>query len=232
MLQLKLDHSRRVAAECRTIASELGWQDDDRRMAEVIGILHDIGRFPQFAKYRTFFDPASLNHGECGYNTMRASVALRGCEPSEASHILDSIRYHNRRCIPDTVEPLNLPFLKLIRDADKLDILFVVNDTIRNKRYKDYPEIMLNITLDGPPTPELIREIYDTGSGRYENVRTLADMNLMRLSWVYDMNYKQTFHRLQDRHLLEDMYDTLPDMSEIQAIIAKAQQHITKMLSS
>ena len=231
LLQLKLDHSRRVAAECRDIASELGWSDSDRRIAEATGILHDTGRFPQFARHRTFSDSSSLNHGECGYSTVLASVALDSCEPVEAAILLDSVRHHNRRLIPDSIGPGSLPFLKLVRAADKLDILFVINDTLRRGRHKDYPEIMLNIEIDGPPTPELVREIRDTGSGRYENVKTLADMGLMRMSWVYDLNYIPSFRRIRDRRLLEDVYESLPDTPDIRAIIANAAQHMEKNLS-
>lgn len=231
LLQLKLDHSRRVATECRDIARELRWSESDTWTAEMTGILHDAGRFPQFARHRTFFDPSSLDHGECGYCTVRASAALHSCEPSEAAVLLDSIRYHNRRHVPDTIAPGGLPFLKLVRDADKLDILFIINDTIRQGRHKDFPEILLNLDLDGPPSPDLIREIRETGSGRYENVRTLADMGLMRISWVYDLNYGPSFRRMRDRRLLEDICNTLPDTSDIRAIVAGARRHMDDKLS-
>jgi len=230
MLQLKLDHSRRVAEDCRAIATELGWPEDGRRLAEIIGLLHDAGRFPQFAQYRTFFDPSSLNHGECGYETVLASKALDGCSPSEAAIILDSIRYHNRRHIPDTLAAGSLPFLKLIRDTDKLDIILVVNDTLRQGRHKEYPEILLNIDLEGPPNPDLVREIRDTRSGSYEGVKTLADMSLMRLSWVYDINYAPSFRRLAERRLMEDICHVLPDTPDIRAIISSARQHIEQTL--
>jgi len=231
MLQLKLDHSRRVAEDCRAIAGELGWPGDGRRTAEIIGLLHDAGRFPQYTQYRTFFDPSSLNHGECGYETVLHSEAMKLCDPHDAAIILDSIRYHNRRQIPATVAAESLPFIKLIRDTDKLDILLVVNDTIRNNRHKDFPEILLNIDIEGPPNPDLVREIRDTRSGTYEGVKTLADMNLMRLSWVYDMNYAPTFRRLVERRLMEDMFGSLPDTPDIRAIIAGVKQHIEENLA-
>lgn len=231
MLQLKLDHSRRVAEDCRAISAELGWPEDAQRTAETVGLLHDVGRFPQFAQYRTFFDPSSLNHGECGYDAVRVSGTLDPCGPSEAATILDCIRYHNRRHIPDTLAAGSLPFLKLIRDTDKLDIILVVNDTIRHGRHKEHPEILLNINLEGPPNPALVKEITDTRTGSYEKVKTLADMNLMRLSWVYDMNYAPTFRRLAERRLMEDLYHALPDTPDIRAIIANARQRIGERLA-
>ena len=230
MLRLKLDHSRRVADDSRAIAAELGWPDDDQRTAEVIGLLHDAGRFPQFARHRTFFDPSSVDHGECGYETVQASDALNACGDGDARLILDGIRWHNRRRVPAALPPASLPFLKLIRDADKLDILLLVNDTLKRGRHKDCPEIMLNIELAGGPNPDLIREIREQRSGSYEHVKTLADMRLMRLSWVYDTNYAPTFRRLVERRLMEDMCDSLPDTPDIRAIVDGAQRHMEERL--
>ena len=231
LLQLKLDHSRRVAGDSLAIAIELGWDEDAQRTAEIAGLLHDAGRFPQFARYRTFFDPSSLNHGECGYHTVTASGALGACAAADAAAILDSIRYHNRRQIPGAVAEASLRFLRLVRDADKLDILFVVNDTILNNRHKEHPEILLNITLEGPPTPELVREIMETRSGSYENIKTLADMSLMRLSWIHDVNYVPTLRRIADRRLLDDACAALPKTPDIETIIANTKRHMEGKLS-
>jgi len=200
-------------------------------LADVVGMLHDAGRFPQFAKFRTFYDPSSLNHGECGYETALSCGALKSCAPADAAIILDGIRHHNCRRVPASLPGASLPFLKLVRDADKLDILYIVNDTIKRDRHKDYPEILLNIDLKGPPNPALIREIQETKTGSYQNVKTLADMGLMRLSWIYDVNYLPAFRRIRERRLLEDVYATLPDTAEVRAIISSASEFIAQKMS-
>lgn len=35
-------------------------------LAELIGLLHDIGRFEQIKRYNTFIDKNSINHGQLG----------------------------------------------------------------------------------------------------------------------------------------------------------------------
>ena len=60
-LKLKEEHSRRTCEEMRYLACELGLSGNQKRIAEVIAILHDVGRFEQFVKYRTYNDPRSVN---------------------------------------------------------------------------------------------------------------------------------------------------------------------------
>ena len=40
--------------------------EEDVKLAELIGMLHDIGRFEQLRVYNTYNDRESINHGEYG----------------------------------------------------------------------------------------------------------------------------------------------------------------------
>ena len=55
-LKLKEQHSRRTCKQMLYLAKELSLADNQRRLAEVIALLHDIGRFEQFVKYGTYND--------------------------------------------------------------------------------------------------------------------------------------------------------------------------------
>jgi hypothetical protein len=61
-IKLKEEHSKRVCKEMLYLADELGLPDEQRRIAEATALFHDIGRFEQFARYRTYNDPRSVNH--------------------------------------------------------------------------------------------------------------------------------------------------------------------------
>lgn len=61
LLQLKADHSKRVARDAERLAYDLDWSPAARNAAEALGLLHDVGRFPQFAEYKTFSDSVSGN---------------------------------------------------------------------------------------------------------------------------------------------------------------------------
>lgn len=208
---LKRVHSYRVADNCLYIAKELGWPEDEMLTCEAVGLLHDIGRFSQLAEFGTFHDPDSVDHGARGYEVLKSADILDGCDGADCRVILDCVHYHNCRKIPSGLDGDSLRFLKLIRDADKLDIIRVVNDAIAGKLHEQYPEIMLSIDINGPTTPDLIREIRETGTGTYGNVHSLADLNLMRITWINNINYKPALELFVKQDLMKQLTESLPD---------------------
>ena len=234
VLQLKVDHSARVATDTFDIAQDLGWPAEECRTARALGLLHDVGRFEQFTRFRTFLDPKSVDHGEQGYEVINDSDALASCSVSEKEAILTGIRYHNHRVIPSGLSAGVLRFVKLVRDADKVDIIYILNDEIRRNRHKEHPEILLGIDIDAPPTPALIRQIREQRTCSYENVKSLADLNLVRMAWVYDINYLPTLRRIFERKLLEDLLSTIPitPTKEIREIMQDAKRYIEEKMAT
>ena len=53
VLRIKRDHCRRVAEDMTGIARDLGLAEDDIQTARLLGWMHDVGRFPQYARYQT-----------------------------------------------------------------------------------------------------------------------------------------------------------------------------------
>lgn len=231
LIQLKLDHSVRVAEDCRIIASQLGWNEGDVALAEAVGLLHDAGRFSQFAEYNTFHDAVSVDHGERGFDVVSRSDVTTSCSDEEKQIIFDSIRYHNKRDLPPDLTGRSLMYLKLIRDADKVDIIHVVNTAISEGQHTRYPQIMMNIDINGPATPELVEQIKKYKTGTYENVHSLSDMNLMRASWIYTLNYRPTYRLIADRHLLDDLIQTIPHDENIVKITSDAARHLADQLN-
>ena len=228
MLRLKFDHSLRVQRYARQIATELAWSQKDINLADALGLLHDIGRFPQFKQYGTLQDARSIDHGECGFCTATRTGVLVDCHPSRAQWILDGIRFHNRREIPAGLEHDSLRFVKLVRDADKLDIFHIVVDTIRNATFRQHPEILAGIDPDGPLNPVLVNEVREQRRGTYEHVRSLADWIVLMLAWVYNLNYLPTLHEVTRAGFLEDLIGLAPDTPEVRAIVADTRSYFAE----
>lgn len=222
--ELKRAHSRRVAEEARAIAVELDWPAGELNAAEALGWLHDVARFPQYARFRTLEDRRSFDHGAHGADVVTQAGWLDGIglAPALRDAILDGIRWHNRKTMPDGLPEDSLRFLRLIRDADKLDILRVIGEALRDNRLRDYPELLFNIALDGPPSADLAEEILTTRVGSYERVRSWADMTLIRLTWIHDVNYDATLRRLRERGWLAEIVRDLPDTPAVAAIVRDA----------
>lgn len=218
-LQLKKDHSQRVAENARQLAEMSAWKPESIHRAEALGWLHDIGRFLQFKTYKTFSDPLSVNHGEYGCNVVRDAKILLFLSDDEQHLLLDGIRYHNARTEPDYLNGESLRFLKLIRDADKLDIFHVVIESLKRDGFKDLPQMLPQIKLDGAVSPQIIDSILTHHSCSVTDVQSLTDYLLLQLSWIYDLNYPSTHRLVVQRDIINQLKIFLPKTTPIQEII-------------
>jgi putative nucleotidyltransferase with HDIG domain len=162
-LQLKVDHSKRVAENARWLAESLGWNRSETNRAEALGWLHDIGRFSQFAEFGTFMDATSVNHGKRGWEIVRETKILFPLKIEEQTALLEGIRYHNAKTEPDSLTEESLRFLKLIRDADKLDIFHIILDSVQRDGFQDLPGMLPQVILEGPANQKIISDFLIRG---------------------------------------------------------------------
>jgi putative nucleotidyltransferase with HDIG domain len=221
-LKLKVEHSLRTCKEMVYLADELGLDDEQRRIAEVIALFHDIGRFEQFVKCRTFNDARSVDHCLLGLEVLQKTKVLEPVEAKERQLIEKAIEYHGRIELPSDLEPESLLFAKLIRDADKVDALRVVTEYY--KEYRDNPEeFMLELEFPDEPgySAEVVEGILRGRRIDYSKLRTWNDMKLCQLGWMYDVNFAATLKRIKKRGFLETIFEFLPDTRDMKKVREK-----------
>ena len=76
-IKRKEQHSLRVMAISKKIAEELKLSEEEIKLATLIGLLHDIGRFEQYTKWKTFSDRISTNHGVLGSKILEENNFIR-----------------------------------------------------------------------------------------------------------------------------------------------------------
>jgi hypothetical protein len=195
LLRLKYDHSFRVERLASRIASELGWSERDISSSRAVAVLHDVGRFRQFADYGTFYDPESADHGDLGEAVLSEEFPWEYLDGHHKSIIREAVKYHNKRIIPDGVQEETLPFLKLVRDADKLDVFTVVREHVEDGRVR---ELLPRIKPEPEVSRALVEEIEQEGSASYSNVSTLLDFLLVQATWVFDINFSPSLSILKE----------------------------------
>ena len=218
-IKLKDEHSRRVCQEMLYLARQLGLSPQQKLTAEAIALLHDIGRFEQFAKYRTYNDARSINHNLLGLEVLRREKVLDGVDEKEKQIIEKAIEYHGLRKLPGDLDGESLLFSQLIRDADKLDVFYVVTEYYA--QYKDNPQdFMLELEFpDGPDySPDVIEKLLRKERIDYKALSTLNDMKLLQLGWVYDVNFAATLKRIKERRFLEKLIGFLPQTDDIERV--------------
>ena len=127
-IDLKARHCLRVQTEIGDIAENAGMSADEVRIAEAVGLLHDVGRFAQVDRYGTFVDLTSINHARLGVRIIRSEGILEHVDRAERKIILIAVENHNKLKIPSRLRGRALLHSKLIRDADKLDIFRMLTD--------------------------------------------------------------------------------------------------------
>ncbi len=209
MKQLKLDHSQRVAKNCRAIAFDLGWNNEQVNLAEAVGILHDTGRFSQFREFGTYRDSDSVNHAQRGWEVLREEKIIAGLD--EEKIILDSILLHNVKEVPETTDDNSRPYLDLVRDADKLDIYYVIHDALINDKLEDYPEITWKMSdMKQKPNPAVLKALQNRELISYTGIQSLVDFQLVMLAWLPNLSYAPTCARILERGIIEEMHQLLP----------------------
>jgi putative nucleotidyltransferase with HDIG domain len=221
-LKLKEEHTRRTCKEMLYLAEEMGLSDEQMRLAEVIALFHDIGRFEQFVKYRTYVDVRSVNHCLLGLEVLRQTRALDEVDEPQRQWIEKAIEYHGLKELPPDLNGDCLMLSKLIRDADKIDSLYIMTDCYR--QYTDNPE-GYKLEVELPDEPGYSKEVIDgLLAGRridYGRLQTLNDMKLCLLGWIYDVNFVPALKRIKQRRILEILIDFLPKDVDIERVKEK-----------
>lgn len=225
-LQRKFDHSFRVAEEARGVAEEMGWGAERVELGRAAGLLHDVGRFSQHAEFKSFHDAVTVDHGERGFSILQPETEPFACLSDGArEQILLAVRWHNKRTVPDFGEEKSL-MLKLIRDADKLDIFSEMQRIVRENAIDEFLEAFPHLSREGEVSSDLLEQFEKTGSCLYQDLRTFADLCLIQLSWLNQFNYAASSARVLARGVVDDIAKAMPDSKLARSLIKRAREHL------
>jgi len=227
-IKLKEEHSWKVREEILHISNKLQLSEDDIVIAEILGLFHDIGRFHQYKKHRTFRDDLSENHAKIGARIVEHSQILDNLNADEKTVILNGILYHNVHTLPGDLDTRCLFFCKLLRDADKLDIWRVVI----NYYYKEQgenPHTILELGLpDGPRySTRVLNDLYNGKTSNASDIKNLNDFKLLQIGWVYGINFYPTLQEIKKRNYIEMIASTLPETQELKKVIRHVNNYLT-----
>jgi hypothetical protein len=165
-----------------------------------MGLLHDVGRFRQFTVYRTFNDAQSEDHAALGLKTIAAEGLISNLPEKDRELIKFAIWNHNKKEIEAAPDKTSLMYAKILRDADKLDIYHVL-------------EPFLHPSDGSGVSPDFVDRFVAGEQCDYTMIRTMDDRKLVRLMWVYDINYAWTMQRVLERGYVDKIVSCLPEGS-------------------
>jgi HD superfamily phosphohydrolase YqeK len=225
-IDLKIRHTFLVSDNIVGIAQTENLDENELLLAETAALFHDIGRFPQYAKYRTFLDSISVNHGRLGAEVLGEKKILSHIPVNERELIINTVRFHNAFEIPSLKDQQKILFLRLIRDADKIDIWRVFSEYFEGPEEERASAAGLGL----PDTPEYSKTVlsclYKKTSATLSDLKTLNDFKLMQLSWAYSLNFRHSFRLMSERNFIERISSLLPQTEEITGAIAVLKEFV------
>lgn len=219
--QIKKEHTLRVASNARQLGEELELPADTLKAAVLAAVYHDIGRFHQIAEFSTLDDTTSTDHAELSVQIIKEKNFL-GTETAEIQEVvLSAVLYHNKFELPRTLKDVSLEVAKLLRDADKLDILRVLTDYYTAKNQPANHMLTWDLPKNPKVSPGVEKEIMAGKLVTRKEVASETDVKIMQLSWIYDINFKTSVELILRNRYLDKIYNSLSKNDQVFDIYRK-----------
>ena len=195
-IKLKYYHSLRVSKLCKDIAISLNLNEEDIKVAELLGLLHDFGRFEQVKIYNTFNDKKSVDHAILGVEELKKFGFDKFIEDKKIQKLIEiAILNHNKTFIETNLTERETLFCKIIRDADKIDIFYIIqddeyvptNDFIGDKIFNR----IINYQVD------------------FEHNINILENYVIKIAMIYDINFLWSYKYLYDKNYISNIIDKI-----------------------
>lgn len=206
-VRLKIVHTYGVTECSRLIAERMGLPQEDKELAQLIGLLHDIGRFEQVKLFDSF-EPAVMDHAAFGVGLLFKKEKIRQFvrEDKWDGIIRTAIAKHSDFKLEGIEDERELLHAKIIRDADKLD----------NCRVKivDSVETIIGVSAQEVGMEEISPEVMEQFL-RKESIysparKTKMDYWLSYLAYFFDINFNETLEIVRKRQYAEKIIERIP----------------------
>jgi len=230
LIRLKRDHTHRVCQNAVLLSNALELSPRDNLIARLTALLHDVGRFRQFAHYQTFNDALSENHARLGVREVGLHRVLGDLDKEERRLICRAIAFHNVVRLPDNEDEHPLLFMKLIRDADKLDVYKVLIQNYCDQRRGSRDTVLHKLPDTPDYSPKILEALMERKVARFEDMKSLNDFKLLQIGWVYDLNFTPSFQALYRLKYIEQIRDMLPRTKSVTTAVDQALAYVASRL--
>ena len=227
-LQLKYEHSMRVFEHAERLAGDEEFADSAARLplpfplferaALLAALYHDVARFPQFYRWRTFRDKSSVNHGQFGVKILKSEAALKEESPELRRLVQSAIVLHNRYLLPPRLPPEIRLIADVVRDADKLDICRIFATHLASGEPFS-STVFLSVKNDPELySPKVLEDALARRVAAYADLRSVNDFRILLGTWQYDLRFDFSRSHLAGEGHLQRLLDDLPPLPSFSAV--------------
>lgn len=232
-IRLKIIHTYCVVDCSREIAKRMQLSEEDRELAMLIGLLHDIGRFEQVKRFHSF-EPSTVDHARTGVEILFEEGMIRRFLPEDTYDdlIYTAIARHSDFQLPPIPDAHTLLHARLIRDADKLD-------NCRVKREESI-ETLLGKTAEQVGAEAISEKVFqDACAGRSifsPDRKTAMDYWVSYIAYIYDINFTQTLQIMHENNDIPAIIHRIPcsnpdTAAKMKRLEADVQAYMRKAIS-
>lgn len=232
---LKVVHTYKVVENSNKIATMMNLSEEDIKLAELIALLHDIGRFEELKMYDQF-ESVKFDHADYGTKILFDDGLIRNFIEDDRYDLIikKAIINHNKYKIEDGLNEKALLHSKIIRDADKLDNFRVKKEekieAIFPGKVKTKEEMETSTISD-----KVYQSIMNNSCVDIHDRKTPLDYWLCVLAFIFDINFKETLKVINDNNYVDVIIDrfnyTKADTKKkIEQIRTTAKEYITKKI--
>ena len=218
-IRRKYEHSYRVMELSDKIVYSLGLEEDDSYLACIIGLLHDVGRFPQWKEYKTFSDSKSINHAILGAKLLFDEGLIKKFKLDESDYYLVRTAIENHsvyKLDENKLKDKVLLHSKIVRDADKIDILYELST----------PKIIGIKDDDSKISEEVKNSFYKHEEIDRKEIKTVNDRVLMKFGFVYGLYFDYSKKTILENEYLDRMYETLKNKKLFKPYFEEAKKYL------
>lgn len=206
-VQVKKRHTLSVVNVAKIIAEKLNLSDEDISLAQLIALLHDIGRFEQEEIYHSFEDNEINNHAQIGVDLLFKRNLIRNFiqEDKYDEIISRAIFNHNKFEIEKGLSKKELLHCRLIRDADK-------TDNFKVKQYQDL-KTLLGKTKEDAEKEKITDKVWQQFLAEKTIISstrvTAMDHWISFLAWIYDYNFVPSLEYVEETKAIDKVINRL-----------------------
>ena len=227
---LKQEHTARVCRAMEMLCRSLDLDGLTTARACAAAMVHDMGRFPQFAVFHTYSDARSKNHAALGCREIVRTKILSHLSVTDRQLILRAVALHNRpRLSGKYGRDLDL-LARLLRDADKIDIFGVMKDHYLNPD-SSHGFITHDLHDDDQIPETAVRELLETRQNDLSHVNTLNSMKVFQAGMVYDLNFPAAAAAILNLEVIPVLLDGIPSSDLIIQLELSLLDHLESLAS-
>ena len=206
-------HSLRVVTTSLLLANVLLQTEEEKRIATVVALLHDLGKASLISKNIEALN-IQRDHATVSAKIIQQMEFYQGLSSEVQLIILNAVENHNKLKLPKLESEQQILFARLLRDADKLDVLDSSYRFFKEK-YGIKPTVTTELNNSIEISEKILKSIFSGKTAAFEDMRSMNDYKLLLLSMSFDLNFKYSFRIMSEKQYVQKIYETLPKRDQI-----------------